>query len=35
MGGGVTGEARDPSMRQRKRSRGRPVLMVGAAESAP
>jgi hypothetical protein len=27
--------ARDPAMRQRKRSRGRPVLIVGAAESAP
>jgi hypothetical protein len=31
---GVTGKARDPSKRQRKRSR-RALLMVGAAESAP
>jgi hypothetical protein len=31
---GVTGKARDPSKRQRKRSR-RALLMVGAADSAP
>jgi hypothetical protein len=31
---GVTGKARDPSKRQRKRSR-RALLSVGAAESAP
>jgi hypothetical protein len=31
---GVTGKARDPSKRQRKRGR-RALLMVGAAESAP
>jgi hypothetical protein len=33
--GGVTGKARDPLERQRKRSRGPRVLVVGAAESAP
>jgi hypothetical protein len=31
---GVTGKARDPSKRQRKRSR-RALLMVGAVKSAP
>jgi hypothetical protein len=31
---GVTGKARDPSKRQRKRSR-RALLMVGVAQSTP
>jgi hypothetical protein len=32
--GGVTGKARNPSMRQRKRSRGQRVLKVGTASGA-